>query len=79
MNADEVVSKAPEISALHLAPGGGPDYASTFKGLQDYGPSGMTRLEEMVDAAFQASDHANAAGARTPCGAALFTTGRATR
>lgn len=33
------------------------------------------RLEEMVDAAFHASDQANAAGARVPTGAALFTSG----
>ena len=48
-------------------------YAARFKGLQDYGESGITRLEELVDAALRASDQAHAAGNRFPYGAALFT------
>ena len=154
----DAIARAPEVSALHLAPGATLDYSVVFQGLQAYGETGMTRwaggragrwvggllggwegalvratwsgsntsekrppshrstfppplkarwppadtlhtmppsthpptylptrpydrdpnrlrLEEMVDAAFHASDQANAAGARVPTGAALFTSG----
>lgn len=48
-------------------------YAAHFgHGLTAYGASGMTVLEELVDAAFRASDRAVAAGARVAHGAALL-------
>jgi len=71
----DAISRAPEVSALHMVPGATVDYSLVFQGLQAYGETGMTRLEEMVDAAFHASDQAIAAGARVPTGAALFTSG----
>ncbi|KAH8059996.1 cytidine deaminase [Aureococcus anophagefferens] len=37
------------------------DYDARFSGLHAYGASGMTRLEEMVEAAMQASERAHAA------------------
>ena len=59
--------KATTVSALD----GRASYSAHFGGLQDYGGSGMTVLEELVDAALRASDRAVAAGTRIAHGAAL--------
>ena len=37
------IARAPEVSALHLAPGATVDYSVVFQGLQAYGETGMTR------------------------------------
>lgn len=39
----DAISRAPEVSALHLAPGATLDYSVVFQGLQAYGETGMTR------------------------------------
>jgi hypothetical protein len=62
--------------ASHIR-GSSSDHAATYAahfgaGLAAYGASGMTVLEELVDAAFRASDRAVAAGARVAHGAALL-------
>lgn len=72
----DAVEAAPEVDALQLGEGAKRIYESHFAGLQEYDTeSGMTRLEELIDAAFRASDRAVAAGTRAAFGAALLASG----
>ncbi|CAN0096130.1 unnamed protein product, partial [Ectocarpus fasciculatus] len=48
-------------------------YTKTFSGMQAYGESGMTVLEELIDAAFRACDIGHAQGQQRVTGAALLT------
>ncbi|CAN0123526.1 unnamed protein product, partial [Scytosiphon promiscuus] len=48
-------------------------YTKTFTGMQAYGESGMTVLEELIDAAFRACDVGHAQGRQRVTGAALLT------
>ncbi|CAM9280710.1 unnamed protein product [Ectocarpus sp. 6 AP-2014] len=48
-------------------------YTKTFTGMQAYGESGMTVLEELIDAAFRACDIGHAQGQQRVTGAALLT------
>eukprot|EP00903_Cladosiphon_okamuranus_P006154 g6055.t1 len=69
-------------SALKVDVGGGAGerrslaqetYTKTFTGMQAYGESGMTVLEELIDAAFRACDVGHAQGQQRVTGAALLT------
>ena len=80
---------APSSAAAAIVDGAGPplrdiaelrsDYDARFSGLHAYGASGMTRLEEMVEAAMAASERAGAAARaekrarhKSPTGAKAF-------
>lgn len=50
-------------------------YSTHFNGLKEYGESGMSVLEELIEAAFSASDKAVAACSRINTGASLLVSG----